>query len=975
MSINEHAFRWPAPANPAMAEEFVARFRAEEAARGAARPLPEAMLAALGGNSPYLSDLALKEPETLAAVAQGGPGAAVAQALKVLGDVSPRSPRAAVAAAMRQAKRRLALAVALADIGGIWHLDHVTGALSRLAEETLELGLRHLLLIEHGAGRITLPEPDQDPARGSGLFILALGKLGGRELNYSSDIDLIVLYDPSAMASVPDSIGAVYTRLARDLVKLMEAREADGYVFRVDLRLRPDPSAMPLAISVPSAMTYYETMGRNWERTAFIKARPVAGDIALGHAFLDQLRPFVWRRHLDFAAIADIHAMKRLMDAHRGGPIPDGADPVARLLGHDLKVGRGGIREIEFLAQSQQLVWGGREPSLRIGATVQALRLLTRLGHMDRAVVDKLTDAYRFLRQVEHRLQMIADRQTHALPARPEDFAHLAIFMGFASAPAFAEALLHHLLTVQSFHDSFFVMEEMGEAMTVGPSGSPPPEATLARLRRLGYADPPHIVETIRRWLSGRPRALRSERARALLEHLLPHILRAIASQPQPDQAFAHLDDFISGLPAGVQLFSLFSRNPALIDRIALLLGAAPGLARHLANHPGSLEGLLGAEDARAEPMQVLQAQLIDAKSLEDVVSVTSHLVNEERFRINVASLEGRMDVDDAGRARTAIADAAITVILDAVLAQQRARYGWLHGSAFAVLLLGKGGSREMMPGSDLDLMFIYDQTDEAEASDGPKPLPASQWFARLVTAFTNALTVRGAEGALYTVDMRLRPSGNKGPVAVSLGAFRKYHAEQAWTWEQMALTRARIVTTSEGFRPFAQEALDTALIPRLPPERLRADALDMRRRVLRELPPQGPWDIKLLPGGAMEVEFLAQILQLIHGAADPGRRDTATATALARLGAAGCLPEAEASALIGADRFWRTIQSALRLTVGHAHGPDLPEASARILCNLTGQADMPALTHRMAETAALVRASFIRHIGDPALPGAKPSA
>lgn len=967
MMTEDTTFHWPAPADRAAAETFAARLGTEAPE---ATHLPAAMLAAIGGNSGYLTDLARQEVATLHRLAQDGPDAAVEDAFHALAATAPSASYDHVSAALRQAKRRVALAVALADIGGAWGLGQVTAALSRLAEETLQLALRHLLLQEHARGRIALPAPAEDPVRGSGLFILALGKLGGRELNYSSDIDLIVFYDPAAIASPQETIGATYTRLARELVKLMETRAAGGYVFRVDLRLRPDPSAMPLAISVPTAMTYYETMGRNWERAAFIKARPVAGDIALGQNFIDALRPFVWRRHLDFAAIADIHAMKRLMDAHRGGPIPEGPDAVGRLLAHNLKVGRGGIREIEFLAQSQQLVWGGRQPILRVGATLPALRLLTRLRHVTSETAATLTRAYRLLRQVEHRLQMVADRQTHALPGDRAGMAALATFMGFASAEAFAETLLAALLSVQRLYDSFFEIEDEdhyeAEAIAVGPGGTPVPETTLARLAALGYADGPRIAETIRRWLSGRPRALRSERARSLLEHLLPPILRAIAAQPQPDQTFARFDHFVSGLPAGIQLFSLFSRNPALIDRIALLLGAAPGLAEHLANHPGSLEGLLGSEAARSDPMRALQAQLVDADNLEDVIGITRHFVSEERFRIGVATLEGRMDVDAAGLARTALADAALSVILDAVASQQRARYGWLREAAFAVLLLGKGGSREMMPGSDLDLMLIYDCAEDAESSEGPKPLAPSQWFARLVNAFTSALTVQGVEGPLFKVDMRLRPSGNQGPVAVALPSFRKYHAELAWTWEQMALTRARIVTGTAGFLPIVAEALNEALGPRRSPVALRADALDMRRRILRDLPPQGPWDVKLMPGGAMEVEFTAQILQLIHLHDRPELRDTTTAQALRHLALGGFIPEDEAASLIAADHLWRTIQSMLRLTVGDTRNAELPEATARILLSATGDADLAALRARMTETAALVRAHFIRHIGDP---------
>jgi glutamate-ammonia-ligase adenylyltransferase len=962
MTDAEITYRWPAPADPAAADRFLDRFEAVAARFGMA---PLAMLRAVGGNSDYLSDLALREPETLLRVATEGPAAAVDHAFARLLETDARAAGPVVGAAMRRAKRQVALAVALGDIGGVLPLSRVTGALSRLAEATLQLGLRHLLLAAHARGVLKLADPDADPALGSGLIILALGKLGGRELNYSSDIDLIVFYDPAAIALPPETIGATYTRLARDLVKLMEAREGGSYVFRVDLRLRPDPGAMPLAVSVPTALTYYETVGRNWERLALIKARPVAGDIGLGASLLDALRPFVWRRHLDFAAIADIHAMKRRIDAHRGGPIPDGTDPVIRLLAHDLKIGRGGIREIEFLAQSQQLVWGGREPMLRVGATLPALRLLTRLRHMSSETAATLTRAYRVLRQVEHRVQMVADRQTHALPATEAAFAALAIFMGFTTAGAFADHLLTHLLAVQSLYDGFFADEDDSDSLEVGALGAPPPETTIARLTGLGFTDPMRIVEIIRRWMAGRPRALRSERSRTLLEALLPRILEAIAGQPQPDQTFARFDHFIARLPAGIQLLSLFRRNPALIDRIAVLLGAAPGLADHLASHPGALEGLLGSEEVRADPARVLRRQLVDAMTLEDTIALTGHLVSEEHFRIGVAQLEARMDVDAAGLARTALADAALSTILAAVVANHTDRYGWLRGIAFAIVLLGKGGGREMMPGSDLDLMLIYDRPEEAEESQGPKPLAPSQWVGRLVTAVTGALTVQGVEGPMYRVDMRLRPSGNQGPVAVSLGAFRAYHAEQAWTWEQMALTRARVVAGVDHFRPVVEDALNEALRPRRPPDMLRQDAVEMRRRLLRDLPAHGPWDVKLRPGGQMEVEFVTQILQLIHCAERPEQRSTTTRIAIHNLIDIGVLSAADGTALIEADHLWRTIQSMLRLTVGPAAAPDGTEASARILVAATGARSMHDLLTRIDRTAALVRSIFIRHIGD----------
>ena len=451
---------------------------------------------------------------------------------------------------------------------------------------------------------------------------------------------------------------------------------------------------------------------------------------------------------------------------------------------------------------------------MRVGATLPALRLLTRLRHMSSETTATLTRAYRVLRQVEHRVQMVADRQTHALPATERAFAALGTFMGFATPEAFAETLLPHLLAVQALYDGFFAPDDDVDSLEVGALGAPPPETTVARLADLGFTDPMRVVEIVRRWMAGRPRALRSERSRALLDAVLPNILAAIAAQPQPDQTFARFDHFISRLPAGIQLLSLFRRNTALIDRIAVLLGAAPGLSDHLAGHPGALEGLLGSEEVRADPARMLRRQLVDAMTLEDTIALTRHFVSEEHFRVGVAQLEGRMDVDAAGLARAALADAALSAILGAVVANHTDRYGWLRGIAFAIVLLGKGGGREMMPGSDLDLMVIYDRPETVEESQGPRPLAPSQWVGRLVTAVTGALTAQGVEGPMYRVDMRLRPSGNQGPVAVSLGAFRAYHAEHAWTWEQMALTRARVVAGVDLFRPVVEAALSDALRP-----------------------------------------------------------------------------------------------------------------------------------------------------------------
>ena len=978
---------WPAPHDPAAAARLIERFAAigRAESRFAASPSGHALLASLGGNSPYLADLALHEPAILRAVAARGADPALAAAMATLAAIPQAAPRATVAAALRRAKRQVALIVALADIGGAWTLDRVTAALSDLAEATLTHAVAHLLRVAHTAGRLVLPDPDR-PGPGSGLIVLGMGKLGARELNYSSDIDLILIYDPTApiyrgngageaprespgettMDRVGDDsapfAGDTMARLARDLVGLMEARDADGYVFRTDLRLRPDPAATPPAISLPAAIAYYESMGQNWERAAMIKARPVAGDLAAGRAFLEAIRPFVWRRGLDFALIADIHAVKRRIDVHRasgaggnrGIGARDAADPLARIAGQNVKLGPGGIREIEFLAQTLELVWGGRDPALRQAGTLPALRALARAGLLAREAAAALARAYRFLRRVEHRLQMIADRQTHVLPDTPAALAAFAIFMGSGDPAAFARTLAGHLDTVRARYAAVFehLPDPLPAASRVGEidvtGDDPAPAETVAALAALGFAEPPRLVAAIRGWLAGRARALRSERAREMLARLLPALLSELGRQPQPDAAFARFDALIARLPAGVPLLALFERHPALIERLAAILGAAPSLAEYLAAHPGALDALLGAEEAPFDPARLLRGRLADAPTLEDAIAVVRRTVREEDFAISAATLEARIDADEAGLRRTALADAALAALLEPVAEDFAARYGRVRGGAMAVVVLGKAGGREMMAGSDLDLMLIYDHPERVtESSGGPRALPAGQYFIRLAHAYVAALTAPGADGQLYAVDMRLRPSGNKGPVAVSLPGFRRYHAQAAWTWERMALTRARVVAGPAGLRRQVAAAIATALAGAGPEARIRADAAAMRARLARDLPPSGPWDVKLRAGGQIEVEFIAQALQLIAAPTQPELCHPSTREALRRLAGAGRLSAAEAEMLIRADKLWRTVQGMLRITLGRAPPDMLPEASARALLRAASPLPVAGLGRR----------------------------
>ena len=967
---------WPLPCDEGAATRILERFREvdENGLLGIPGVLP--MLRCLGGNSPYLASLATREPEVIHLLVTAGPAAALAQSLFSLDQVSVSAGRAQIAAAIREVKRRVALIAAIADIGGIWPLENVAGAMSTLAESTLRLSVRHLLRSAHDSGEIHLQDPLR-PDLNCGFVVLAMGKLGGAELNYSSDIDLILLYDGTSSAygrgTAAARISSFTSRLARNLVMLMEARDADGYVFRTDLRLRPDPAATPPAVSLHAALIYYETMGQNWERAAMIKARPVAGDVPLGHRFLEAIRPFVWRRGLDFAAVADIHAMKRRIDmAGRTAPARM-ADPVARIAGHDVKLGGGGIREIEFLVQTLQMIWGGRDPTLRVKPTLPALVRLTQAGHLPKEAGRQLAESYRFLRRVEHRIQMVNDRQTHRLPEPVGELVQIASFLGYQDATAFALDFLRHVSVVRAnYQATFEQVPDLAGTEAVGPDldfrgDDPQPAATVAALNGLGYQDATRIIMAVRQWLAGRVRALRSSRARDLMTTMIPTMLIALGRQPNPDEAFNRFDRFISALPAGVQPMSLFQRNPILLERIAAVLGAAPILSEHLARYPTALEGLLTTENA--DPRRLVRAQMANAVTLEDAVLAVRRTVKERDFFLSVATLEGRLDADASGRQRTALAEAVLSTLVPRAIADFASRFGHVRGGALAVVAMGKAGGREMMAGSDLDLMFIYDYPVGVDESRGGRGLPTSQWFGRAAQACIAALTAPGAEGRMYELDMRLRPSGSKGPIAVSLEGFRHYHEWDSWTWERMALTRARVVAGPPALRRRVNEVIEAAIRRQRDSRQIRINAQKMRERIGRETRSDRPWEVKLRVGGLVDIEFIAQTLQLIHADDCGFCRSQTTRVALKRLMDVGAISKPDGRFLIKAERLWRTIQGMLRITVGHFETASLPYASAIPLLQATARAGVAArdaddLLEKSDKMAKDVRMMFERYVG-----------
>jgi len=926
------------------------------------------LIAAIFGNSPFLTGIAIAEWDFLTRIIEEGadpPFEEIAAATESHADRGEN--RAVLMRRLRIAKRRVALLAAVAEISGSWSLERQMTALSRFAEAAIGAAVRHLLH-DAAARRTIAPIDPEDPERGSGLIVLAMGKLGGGELNYSSDVDLILLYDAaSAPGIAPDNAQSMFSRLARDMVRILDERTADGYVFRTDLRLRPDPRSTPVAMSVAAALAYYETVGQNWERAALIKARPVAGDRHAAQRFLAELQPFIWRKHLDFAAIADIHSIKRQIQAHRGG---------ARIAveGHDIKIGRGGIREIEFFAQTQQLIWGGRLRRLRVAPTCAALRRLVATSRIDARTADTLIADYRFLRRVEHRLQMEDDAQTHRLPANRDGIARLAAFLGYPDAEPFVAELCAHLASVERHYAELFEeapsLAGPGNLVFTGTDDDP---ETLATLARLGFADPARVAAMVRGWHHGRMRATRSQRAREILTEFVPELLRIFAITAHPDTALIRFDRFLSRLPAGVQLFSLFHANPGLFSLVADVMAEAPLLAERLAARPALLDAVLTAEFSAPLPDRAgLAGDLLDllagARDFEDTLDLVRRWADERRFQVGVQLLRCAIAGEAAGATLADIAETALSALLPAVTADFARVHGEVPGGAFAITAMGRLGSREMSLASDLDLILIYDAPEDSPGSNGPRPLAVSAYYARLSQRLITAITVPTAEGHLYEVDMRLRPSGESGPIAASLAAFARYQREAAWTWEHMALTRARPVAGDEALCERISAAITGALTMPRDPARLVADVADMRRRIAEGHPHPSPWDLRNRRGGLIDLEFIVQYLMLREAADAPEVLHRETGAALAALGAAGALPPQGVHELGEALALLRHLRGLLALLFDGVPDPVALEGPAGFtLARCAGAVDFARLEADMTATGARVRAWYDRLIAGPA--------
>ncbi|MEQ9518997.1 MAG: bifunctional [glutamine synthetase] adenylyltransferase/[glutamine synthetase]-adenylyl-L-tyrosine phosphorylase [Parvibaculum sp.] len=967
-SILNHVERLPAAADARRGEDLLADLRRDlqetEWAELSGKSAFARVADAIGGNSAFLARTCLRYPDLLPRLLVERADAGFAAMLSGLeAELRQAEKLEEAMASARRAKAEVALRIALADMAGIWPLETVTGNLTAFADTVLREGL-HWLLAKAATKGDLLSECSS--GEDTGIVILAMGKYGSGELNYSSDIDFVFFYEPGQL-KIRESLdeATFMVRLTKDLVKLMQDRTADGYVFRTDLRLRPDPGATPTAVSLPAAEQYYESRGQNWERAAFIKARLAAGDTKAGARFLKTLSPFIWRKYLDYASIEDIHSMKRQIHAV-------GGHARIAIAGHNIKLGRGGIREIEFFVQTQQLIAGGRDPELRGMQTCAMLDTLTAKGWIEPNVAADLKEAYRFLRTLEHRLQMIDDEQTHSLPGTDEGLHHVAIFMGYDTRAAFDADLLKHLTTVQTHYAALFesappLGEEGGSLVFTGTEDDPETTATLVSL---GFRNTSEIASTIRGWHTGRISATRSPRSRERLTALMPALLRALSRTADPDIAFLRFDQFMTGLPAGVQLFSLLYANPSLLDLIAGICGTAPRLASYLSQNASVLDAVLAPDFFKRLPDAVeleegLAAMLARARDYQDVLDLVRIWAREQRFRLGVRVLTASANAREAGPAYSDVASVLVREILPHAEGEIVARHGVIDGGEMVVIAMGKLGSREMSAASDLDIISIYDVPTENAESNGKKPLMASQYYARLTQQLVNALTAPTAEGKLYEVDLRLRPSGNAGPVATQLSSFMSYQSEAAWTWEHMALTRARVIAGPEDLRRKVDEAIRVTLTRPRDAEKVRADVLEMRGKIAAEFGSTDPWELKHVRGGLIDLEFIAQYLQLIHGHAHESLLAPETRTVLERAAALQLVDANTGEILLQAFDLQHDLIQVIRICVTGTLKPETATEGLKRRLAESGQApNLDVLEAGLRESQAFVLAAFHKLLG-----------
>ena len=923
-------------------------------------------LKAIFGNSTFLTRSIMREPSFFLEILEKGPLSVSRSVLKHLElDIGQQDNLTKIMDDLRKAKRQIAILVAIADIGGHWSINQITSILSQFADKAVNLAVRFGLRQLTTNGQLNLSNCTA-PEKSAGYVIIGVGKLGAQELNYSSDIDLMAIYDPAHInVPNPTDLSRIMIQLTRLIIKILEEKTQNGYVFRTDFRIRPAPGSTPIAISIESAMAYYESVGQNWERLAMIRARPVAGDMSIGSDFISRIQPFIWRRNLDFASIRDVHAVKRQIAAYRGGKR-------ISIKGHNIKVGRGGIREIEFFVQTQQVIWGGRIPELRTRDLVETLNILAKETRISHKVAEDLANAYTFLRHLEHRLQMVDDRQTHDLPKTEEGLAIISKFAGFHDTGSLKIKLLDTLKKVEFHYDRLFKnSRNLGAQGNLVFTGVENDQDTLVNLTKIGFTNPNSISEAVRNWHRGKYRATRTERARQILTELIPNLLKTIGSSTQPNKAFIQFDAFLKALPSGVQTLSLFANSPKVLDLVINIMGNAPNLALRLSKNPGLLDNILSRDfyhspgnhkDLDGE----LKKNLHYARDFEDQLDIARRWTNDKKFQNGTQLLLGTIEGYMCCKTLSDVAEIALQAMFACVRTEFEKIHGVFETGDMAILAFGKLGSRELMQESDLDLVFVYNHLPMETKSNGIKPLSANIYFMRLAQRIITSLTVLTSEGKLYSVDTRLRPHGKKGPIASHILSFERYYATSAWTWEYMALSRARVVVGSAKLLERIKKMQRSVLMQRRNQTKLKYEVTAMRGRIAARFPGTEIWDIKYKPGGLVDIEFIAQYLQLQNANAYPEILSPNTISSLGLLKKHGHLTSQACFDLIEGYKFWHNIGSILRITATtNLENIEYDKGPQRMLAQAGGVPTFDKLIEKINQTSANISMHYKNILGN----------
>jgi len=789
---------------------------------------------------------------------------------------------AAFHSALRMLRQRVLLRTMARDLSGTASLDEVCGTMTALAEVAIDAALAFL-----------------EPPMGAGerrpkLTAVGMGKLGGGELNVSSDVDLVFLYPEEEDAA---SNLEFFTRLGRRLIAALDERTAEGFVFRVDMRLRPWGDSGALATSFDALEEYFVTQGREWERYAWIKARALGSDRE-NAALAAIVRPFVYRKYLDygaFAAMRELHAQIR-------------EEVARRELSDQIKLGPGGIREIEFVAQVFQLARGGRDPALQIRPTLAVLALLAQKKLLPSAAFEELSRAYVFLRRLEHRLQYLDDSQTHELPEGTGDRALVARAMGFPSWDAFRAALEAHRARVSAHFEQVFSVEEVSKhALAPLWTGS---EQTETRLVQLGFRDAAGTAARLAAVRSGPRYHGLPQASRARFDALIPRIIEESAAQEDPDVALARALGFIETVSRRAAYLALLEEHPAALARLAQLLGASSWAAEYLNRHPVVLDELLDARALFARPdwsafARDLRGQLASRQGDEErQMDWLREAHHTQVFRLLAQDLSGALSVERLADHLSDLADVMLQVTLELCWTQLRVRHR--DDPRFATIGYGKLGGKELGYASDLDLIFLYEDPDDR----------AQEIYARLAQRLSRWLTSRTAAGVLFDIDLRLRPEGGSGLLVSSIDAFRRYQRESAWTWEHQALTRARFCAGEPAVGAEFEEERRAILRIARNEAKLRRDVLSMRERLLQGHPNDSElFDLKHDRGGMIDIEFIVQTLVLAHAHGLPELTANSGNIALLKLAAKlELIPGDSADAVAGAYREYRRRQHRLRL-------------------------------------------------------------